>query len=109
MTSTEVTSQLNLKKIFGNVEGIRKLNLILLKNLETYYLEYKKGEVEGKKQETLGSVLLKIVPFLRTYHIYCKGYEDVQQLIRKLKKVEKFKQFLIVSLQNKIRNKKPIY
>jgi len=85
LTATSILPQTTIKAIFSNLEVIRNWNQTFLAFLE--------AEVECG--ETLGSVFLQMIPFMRQlYTQYNENYENAIDAYDKAKKNKAFAQFL---------------
>eukprot|EP01080_Neovahlkampfia_damariscottae_P011234 gene11234-4054_t len=86
--------------IFVDLEMIIRVNDELLSSLKDWfrYKGYLKDEVPIKKDAdklTLGSIFLKLTPFLKSYKNYCSKYEtNFKVLTERRQKYKPFKKFL---------------
>jgi hypothetical protein len=74
------------KTIFKNLVIIIGINGNLLKQLETFFVEFQKQAGVWSGGNSVGKIFMKWAPFLKTYTEYCNSFETSAQVLRETRK-----------------------
>jgi len=106
MKSKEFNNEINLEKIFGNIEEIYHLSGQLSSDLNSLIQD---EEVIENENENVGAFLLNHIPKMEeVYKPYCSNYDDSIVIIDKLKDDEEF-QAAVSEILEKLREKTSVF
>jgi len=71
----DICNENELKAIFSNVQNLRNFSIKLLNDL-------RKRLDNWTNEQTIGDLLIKFLPYLKLYQIYCNNYENALETVR---------------------------